>query len=128
MQSHAKSHVEARIAEEQAGFRVGRSTIEQIYTRRILCEKYLNYQQNLEEHYGKISEGCRNITNLRFADDIDALAEEEQELKALVDSLDNNCTRYMMEISAEKTKLTTNSASGVQREIEVKGLRLPAYC
>ena len=27
--------------------------------------------------------GGRNITNLRFADDIDALAEEEQELEAL---------------------------------------------
>ena len=34
----------------------------------------------LEEHAGKVSIGGRNITNLRFADDIDALAEEEQEL------------------------------------------------
>ena len=128
MQSNAESHAEETIAEEQAGFRVGRRTTEQIYTRRILCEKYLNYQQNLEEHYEKISKGCRNITILRFADDIDALAEEEQELEALVGSLDNNCTRYMTEISAENTKLMTNSANGVQREIEVKGLRLPAYC
>ena len=30
----------------------------------------------LEEHDGKVSIGGRNITNLRFADDIDALAEE----------------------------------------------------
>ena len=29
----------------------------------------------LEEHDGKVSIGGRNITNLRFADDIDALAE-----------------------------------------------------
>ena len=42
----------------------------------------------LEEHDGKVSIGGRNITNLRFADDIDALAEEEQELEALVKSLD----------------------------------------
>ena len=41
----------------------------------------------LEEHDGKVSIGGRNITNLRFADDIDALAEEEQELEALVESL-----------------------------------------
>ena len=34
-------------------------------------------------------------TNLRFADDIDALAEDEQELE----SLDKTCTRYKMEIS-----------------------------
>ena len=55
----------------------------------------------LEEHDGKVSIGGRNITNLRFADDIDALAEEEQELEALVESLDKTCTRYKMEISAE---------------------------
>ena len=42
----------------------------------------------LEEHAGKCSIGGRNITNLRFADDIDALAEEEQELEALIESLD----------------------------------------
>ena len=37
----------------------------------------------LEEHDGKLSIGGRNITNLRVADDIDALAEEEQELETL---------------------------------------------
>ena len=46
----------------------------------------------LEEHNGKVSIGGRNITNLRFADDIGALAEEEQELEALVESLDKTCT------------------------------------
>ena len=44
----------------------------------------------LGEHDGKVSIGGRNITNLRFADDIDALAEEEQELEALVESLDKS--------------------------------------
>ena len=44
----------------------------------------------LEEHDGKVSIGGRTITNLRFADDINALAEEEQELEALVESLDKN--------------------------------------
>ena len=78
----------------------------------------------LEEHDGKVSIGGRNITNLRFADDIDALAEEEQELEALVESLDKTCTRYKMEISAERTKLMTNSANGIQREIRVKGQKL----
>ena len=47
----------------------------------------------LEEHDGKVSIGGRNITNLR-----DSLAEEEQELEALVESLDKTCTRYKMEI------------------------------
>ena len=35
------------IAEEQAGFRAGRSTTEQIFNLRILCEKYVQHQQDL---------------------------------------------------------------------------------
>ena len=60
----------------------------------------------LEEHEGKVSIGGRIITNLLFADYIDALTGELQELEALVKGLDKTCTRYKMEISAEKTKLT----------------------
>ena len=78
----------------------------------------------LEEHNGNVSTGGRNTTNLRFADDTDALAEEEQELEALVESLDKTCTRFKMEISAEKTKLMTNSANDIQREVKVKGQKL----
>ena len=56
----------------------------------------------LENHDGKISIGGRNITNLRSADYIDALAEEEQELEGLVEGFDKTCTRYKMEISAKR--------------------------
>ena len=62
-------------------------TLFNIFLKRIMSDA-------LEEHDGKVSIGGRNITNLRFADDIDALAEEEQ----------------------ERTKLITNSANGIQRE------------
>ena len=41
-----KSQAEKIIAEEQAGFRVGRSTTEQIFNLRFLCEKYLQQQQD----------------------------------------------------------------------------------
>ena len=77
----------------------------------------------LEEHDGKVSIDGRNITSQRFADDIDALAEEEQELEALVEILDKICTRYKMEIGAE-TKLMTNSVNSIQKEIKVKGQKL----
>ena len=43
-----KPQAEEIIKEEQAGFRVGRSTPEQIFNLRILCEKYLQHQ---ESHY-----------------------------------------------------------------------------
>ena len=42
-----KPQAEEIIAEEQDGFRAGRSTTEQIFNLRILCEKYLQHQQNL---------------------------------------------------------------------------------
>ena len=35
------------IAEEQAGFRSGRSTSEQIFNLRVLCEKYSQHQQDI---------------------------------------------------------------------------------
>ena len=59
-----------------------------------------------EENDGKVSVGGITITNLRFASDIDAHAEEEQELEALVERLDKACTRYKIEISAETNKHT----------------------
>ena len=42
-----KPQAEKIIAEEQAGFRPGRSTTEQIFNLRILCEMYLQHQQDL---------------------------------------------------------------------------------
>ena len=72
----------------------------------------------LEEYGRRVSIGGRNISNLEFADDIDAQAEEKQELQALAESLDKTCTRYKMEISAEKTRLMTKSANGILREIK----------
>ena len=42
-----KPQAEKIIAEEQAGFRPGRSTTEQIFNLGILCEKYLKHQQDL---------------------------------------------------------------------------------
>ena len=42
-----KPQAEKIIAEEQARFRAGRSTTEQIFNLRILCEEYLQHQQDL---------------------------------------------------------------------------------
>ena len=42
-----KLQAEKITAEEQAGFRTGRSTTEQIFNLRILCKKYLQHQQDL---------------------------------------------------------------------------------
>ena len=46
-----KSQAEEMIKEEQAGFRAGRRTTEQIFSLRILCEKYLQHKQNLYQAF-----------------------------------------------------------------------------
>ena len=57
-------------------------TLFNIFLERIMSD-------DMEEHDGKVSIRGRNTTNLRYA-----LAEEEQELEALVESHDKICTRY----------------------------------
>ena len=42
------------------------------------------------------------------------VTKEDQKLEALLESLDETCTRYKMEICAEKTKLATSSANKIQ--------------
>ena len=69
----------------------------------------------LEDPEGTVSIGGRTITNLRFADDIDGLAGEEEELAKLVECLDKASTAFCMEISAEKTKLMTTPVASTQR-------------
>ena len=51
-------------------------------------------------------------------------AEEDEEAGILIDRLDDNTTRYKMEIGPDKTKVMTNNPNGFQREIKIKGQRL----
>ena len=78
----------------------------------------------LEDHDGTVSIGGRTITNLRFADDSDGLAGEEEELAKLAEFLDKDSTADGMEISAEKTMLMTNNTSGINTEIKIHGQKL----
>ena len=78
----------------------------------------------LEHHEGTHSIGGRTITILRFADAVDGLAGEEDELAKLVERLDKASTAYGMEINAEETKLMINNTSGINTEIKVNGQKL----
>ena len=66
----------------------------------------------------------QNNQNLRFADDIDGLAGEEEELAKLVERLDKAATAYGVEISVEKTKLMTNNTNGINTDIKINGQKL----
>ena len=91
-------------------------TLFNIYLERIMTDAS-------EDHEGTVSIGGRTITNLRFADNIDGLAGEE-ELANLVERLDKASTAYGMEISAENAKLRTHKASGINKELRVNGQKL----
>ena len=47
IRNRSKPQAKKIIAEEQTDFRAGRSTTEQIFNLKILCEKYLQHQQDL---------------------------------------------------------------------------------
>ena len=68
--------------------------------------------------------GSGTITNLRFADDIDGFAEEEEAVEKFVERLDRASTAYGMEISAEKTNFMTNNTGGINKESNVNGQKL----
>ena len=73
----------------------------------------------LEDHEGTIRIGGKTITNLSFADDIDDLAGEEEELAKLAERLDKTSTAYGMAINAEKTKLMPNNTSGINTRLKL---------
>ena len=92
-------------------------TLFNIFLERIMTDA-------LENHQGTVSIGGRTITNLCFADDIDGLADDEQELVNLVERLEKTSTSYGMEISAEKTKLIKNNTQCISTEVKVNRQRL----
>ena len=92
-------------------------TLFSIFLERIMTDA-------LEDYEGTVNIRDRTITNLPFADDIDGLAGEEEELANLVERLDKASPSYGIGISAEKTKLMTNNTSGIKTEIKVNGQKL----
>ena len=76
----------------------------------------------LEDLEGTVIIGSRTITNLRFADDINGLAEEEEKLTKLVERLDIDkaSTMYGTEISAEKIKLIKTKNQWQQHKYQSK--------
>ena len=59
-----------------------------------------------------------------FADDIDGLAGQEQELVKLVNHLEEASTAYGMQINAEKTQLMTNNTNGISTDNTIDNKKL----
>ena len=92
-------------------------TLLNIFLQRIMADAP-------EEHEGKVSIGGRVITNLRFADDTDDLAGQEQELVKLINHVEEASTAYGIQISAEKTQLMTDNTNGISNDITIDNKKL----
>ncbi|GFO24360.1 hypothetical protein PoB_005086500 [Plakobranchus ocellatus] len=77
--------------------------------------------EEFEDHEGKVTIGDRTITNLSFADDVDGLEQNKEELASLVDSLNKTASGHGMKICAEKTKLMTNNSNEISTDVRISG-------
>lgn len=206
LQQRMKRYVEDIVAEEQAGFRVGRGTVDQLFVIRQLSEKFseknrtlynnfIDFKQAfdsvwqlglwkvlrnygipeqlvilLEDMYSKsasavrvdgeltewfkvtvgVRQGCNlspylfNLlleamiqqatkaveagvyisgqlaNNLRFADDIDLIAESPEQLQELTDKVNESSKRFGLKINVSKTKVMTIGKSHKELNINLE--------
>ena len=74
---------------------------------------------SLENYNGTVRIGVRKITNLRFADAIDGITGEEDELTKLVHNLDTAAATFGTETSSDKSKIMTKNGT-LQRDITIQ--------
>ena len=75
----------------------------------------------LENYSGMVKIAGRDITNLRFADDIDLIAGTKTELFELTTALDTVSRKYGMKMSAENSKtMVTSRTSNKERDNDVQ--------
>ena len=63
----------------------------------------------LEETQAGIKIGGRNISNLRYADDISLMAESEEELKCLLMKVKEESEKVGLKLNIQKTKIMASS-------------------
>ena len=71
--------------------------------------EYIMRNAGLEEAQAGIKIARRNISNLRYADDMTLMAESEQELKSLLMKVKEESERVGFKLSIRKTKIMASS-------------------
>ena len=72
----------------------------------------------LEETQAGIKIACRNINNLRYADDTTLMAESEEELKSLLMKVKEESKKVGLKLNIQKTKI---KASGPITSWQIDG-------
>ncbi|PIK33493.1 endonuclease-reverse transcriptase [Apostichopus japonicus] len=76
-------------------------------------------QETLQDHHTSISIGGRPICNLRFADDIDLMGGNINDLQDFTNKLATTAGKFGMEISKEKSKILVNSRNNINAHITI---------
>ena len=71
-----------------------------------LCAEYIMWNSRLDEAQVGIKIARRNISNLRYADDITLMAENEEELKSLLMKVKEESEKVGLKLNIHKTKIT----------------------
>ena len=130
--------VEEIIAKEQAGFRAGRSSTEQIFNIRIRCKKYLHHQQNLYHVFIELKKAFHRVWHKANIIRVIKLMRTlilsiflyaceswtlTAELERRIQALEMRCYRRHLNISNkdhmtnEEVRNTIQNAIGVQNDI-----------
>ena len=62
----------------------------------------------LDDSQAGIKIAGRNISNLRYADDTNVMAESEEELKSLLMKVNEECEKVGLKLNIQKTKIVTS--------------------
>ena len=82
------------------------------------------WNARLDETQAEIKNAGRNISNLRYADDIILMAESEEELKSILMKVKGESEKASLKVSIQKTKIiTSNPITSWQIDGEENGNR-----
>ena len=82
----------------------------------------------LDGHVVTVSIEGRQLTHLRFADNIDGLAGSKTDLRQLVIRLERASKDYGMEINGENNKVMTNNNNGTKKKQPARGWNTADIC
>jgi len=89
------------------------------YLFNLILEAVMNLALKDTEIGGNIN--GKMINNLRFADDIDLIAEEKHQLQELTDRVQNSSKRFGLKIKGEKMKTMTIGKIPEKMEVKIEG-------
>ena len=125
LHARLQQYMNHELPDVQAGFRKGRGTKHQIANICWIIKKAREFQKSIyfcfidyvkafdcvdHNKLWKIL-ARRNINNLRYTDDINLMAESEEELKSLLKKVKEESEKVGLKLNIQKTKIMASGSS-----------------